>query len=224
LDLFIAESRESYRQDFVLYFSMSVDNGGYFLSDQMKAWTFDRTRSDSALTLDHLTYHEFFHHLQFKYFLGKKGQVTDESVEDRMRRKENQSSSMPHWWTEGSAEFAGSFKYENGKESLDRYENLKVAFIENSEMPYLVGQKRMTLSQIFKSENDDDFSEYQPAGVFIQFLYEKEREIFVNLTKRVMTGESEIEVLFEGVNMTELDHKFEAYCKELVGEFRARQN
>jgi len=150
ITMIIYGSRAEYRQYQPIIYGLNSNNGGMYIEQWGKFFTYERTPSESIYTLEELVRHEYVHYLVGRHLVFDMWGVNEFYDDNRLT-----------WFNEGLAEFlAGSTERDGIAPRLSVMER-----IDND------GTNRLTTNQVFASSYNSGFKFYRYSSALFDYMY-----------------------------------------------------
>lgn len=150
ITMIIYGSRANYRQYQSLIYGLNSNNGGMYIEQWGKFFTYERTPSESIYTLEELVRHEYVHYLVGRHLVFDMWGVNEFYDDNRLT-----------WFNEGLAEFlAGSTERDGIGPRLSVMERI------DSD-----GANRLTTNQVFASSYNSGFKFYRYSSALFDYMY-----------------------------------------------------
>ena len=160
ITMIIYGSRAAYRAYHPLIYGISSNNGGIYIEQWGKFFTYQRTPDESIYTLEELVRHEYAHYLANRHIIH--GMWGENEIYDGNRLT---------WFDEGLAEFlTGSTKRDGIEPRLSVLQRI------NND-----GQNRLTTDQIFSSTYNSGPKFYRYGAALFDFMYHNHNHIIRDL-------------------------------------------
>ena len=160
ITMIIYGSRAAYRAYHPLIYGISSNNGGIYIEQWGKFFTYQRTPDESIYTLEELVRHEYAHYLVNRHIIH--GMWGENEIYDGHRLT---------WFDEGLAEFlTGSTKRDGIEPRLSVLQR-----IDND------GPNRLTTDQIFSSTYNSGPKFYRYGAALFDFMYHNHNHIIRDL-------------------------------------------
>jgi microbial collagenase len=197
LTMIIYGTKEDYRQYQPLLYGTSSNNGGIYIEQWGKFFTFQREPSESIYTLEELVKHEYSHYLVGRHLVH--GNWGDGEFYDENRLT---------WFNEGLAEYLAGSTNRDGVE----LRQIIMQLINND------GASRLSVSQITESSYNSGFKYYRYANLLIDFLIQNQDITVRNMMECIYLNDvdcydNEVEQLLLQPN---LEADYQAHIDEML--------
>ncbi len=160
IELMIYGTRYDYQQYQPVLYNLGTNNGGIYIEQWGRIFTYERLPSESIYTLEELVKHEYAHYLVGRHLVYGNWGLGPFYANDRIT-----------WFEEGLAEYlAGSTKHDG-------------VLLRSSIMNQINndGNSRLTLQQVTDSSYNSGFKFYRYANLLIDFLVQNQDHIVRDL-------------------------------------------
>jgi len=200
LHVMIYNSPDEYKFNYYLY-GLGTDNGGMYIEGDGAFYTYERTPQQSIYTLEELFRHESTHYLQGRYVVP--GMWGSSAIYNNNRIT---------WYEEGNAELNAGGTRTNGIVP-------RKSMVSN----ILDSSKWFTLPQVFHSKYEDGWDFYQYSFAFMDYMYEKDIDIFNNLTNYIKANDVKgyDQYIKELSNNSELNTAYRNHLQDLVDRYNS---
>ena len=195
ITMIIYGSRDDYRQYQPLIYGLSSNNGGIYIEQWGKFFTYERTPEESIYTLEELVRHEYVHYLVGRHL-----------VFDMWGENDFYDDSRLTWFNEGLAEFlAGSTERDGIAPRLSVMER-----IDND------GTNRLTANQVFASSYNSGFKFYRYSSALFDYMYYEHDQTLRDLFECV--NQDDVDCFDIIVEELSLDNSFEVGYQAHIDE------
>ena len=195
ITMIIYGSRAEYRQYQPIIYGLSSNNGGIYIEQWGKFFTYQRTPSESIYTLEELVRHEYVHYLVGRHLVFDMWGVNEFYDDNRLT-----------WFNEGLAEFlAGSTERDGIAPRLSVMNR-----IDND------GTNRLSSNQVFESSYNSGFKFYRYSSALFDYMYYEHNQILRSLFECVNLNDIDcFDVIVEELSV---DNSFEVGYQAHIDE------
>ena len=205
LAFMIYGSKEEYHTWQYFIYGLNSNNGGIYIEQWGRVFTYQRTPEESIYTLDELVRHEYVHYLDGRYM-----------IEEMWGENDFYDNGRLTWFNEGLAEFLVGSSNRDGIMPRE----IIVEQIQND------GSNRMSVEEIFNSDYGSGFKFYRYSAVLIDYVYHEHNYKLRNLFECVSQDDSTcFDLITEAlVNDNNFEEGYQLHIDEMLSQLSSYVN